>query len=175
MQVRDATTSDGEACAAIYAPYVRDTAISFEAEPPAAAEMSARIEAALATHAWLVAEEADQLVGYAYGSQFRAREAYRRSCEVSVYLDRERRAQGVGRLLYTALLDRLAARGLHTAVAGYTLPNPGSERLHQSLGFEPVGVYRDIGFKFGTFHDVAWVQRQLDPAPDRQLRAPSGS
>src|SRR5690606_8900490 len=121
-KVRAAAASDGAACAAIYAPYVRDTAISFEAEPPTAAEMSLRIETALATHAWLVAEDVDQILGYAYGSVFRAREAYRRSCEVSVYVDREHHAQGTGRRLYTTLLKQLAARGFHTAVAGFTLP-----------------------------------------------------
>lgn len=163
MKVRDATARDGAACAAIYAPYVRDTVVSFESEPPTADEMAGRIAAALATHAWLVIEDSERVVGYAYGTQFRAREAYRRSCEVSAYVEPGHHGQGAGRLLYAELLGRLAARGYHTAVAGYTVPNPGSDGLHRTLGFEPVGVYRSIGFKFGVFHDVAWVQRTLAP------------
>lgn len=161
MRIREATARDAAACAAIYAPYVRDTAISFENEPPTAAEMAVRIDAAVATHAWLVIDDSRHVVGYAYGSPFRARDAYRRSCEVSAYIEPGHQGRGAGRALYTELLARLAARGYHTAVAGYTLPNPGSEALHRALEFEPVGVYRSIGFKFGVYHDVAWVQRML--------------
>lgn len=153
--------ADGPACARIYAPYVRGTAVSFEVEPPTAEEMSARIDAALSTHTWLVLEESPRVVGYAYGSRFRPREAYSRSCEVSVYVDQGHRRRGAGRALYTELLARLGAAGFRTAVAGYTLPNPASEALHRALGFQPVGVYRDIGYKLGVYHDVAWVQRML--------------
>lgn len=161
MRIREGTASDGAECAAIYAPYVRDTAVSFESEPPTAAEMARRIDAALTTHAWLVIEDSGRVVGYAYGSRFRARDAYRRSCEVSAYIERAHQGRGAGHALYAELLARLAARGYRTAVAGYTLPNPRSEGLHRALEFEPVGVYRSIGFKFGLYHDVAWVQRML--------------
>jgi phosphinothricin acetyltransferase len=164
--IRDATEHDAEACAAIYAPYVTDTAISFESQPPPVPEMAARITAALATHAWIVLEDGGgRIVGYAYGGPFKARAAYRWSCEVSVYLEPGRRRTGGGRALYQALLARLAARGFRTAVAGMTLPNEASAGLHRALGFEPVGVYRRIGWKHGAWHDVAWVQRDI--ATDR--------
>lgn len=165
--IRDATEADGDACAAIYAPYVTDTAITFELEPPTPAEMAARIGRAGATHAWLVLEDpADGVVGYAYGGPFAPRAAYRWSCEVSVYLDRDRRGGGRGRALYVALLDRLAERGFRTVLGGMTLPNDASEGLHRALGFTPAGVYRRIGFKHGAWHDVAWTQRAIGPADD---------
>nr|WP_042179532.1 GNAT family N-acetyltransferase [Kibdelosporangium sp. MJ126-NF4]CEL13873.1 GCN5-related N-acetyltransferase [Kibdelosporangium sp. MJ126-NF4]CTQ88241.1 GCN5-related N-acetyltransferase [Kibdelosporangium sp. MJ126-NF4] len=162
MKVRDATEHDAEACAAIYAPYVTDTAITFETEPPNPADMAARIAAATATHAWLVLEDDNGTVlGYAYGGPFKARAAYQWSCEVSVYLERSRRRTGGGRALYTALLERLAQRGYRTVAAGMTLPNEASVGLHRAMGFHPVGTYKRIGWKHGAWHDVAWTQRHL--------------
>lgn len=162
MIVRDAAEAgDAAACAAIYAPYVRDTAITFELDVPSETEMAARIEAARKTHAWLVAEEGGRVVGYAYGGPFKARAAYRFSCEVSVYVELGRRRTGAGRALYEELFTRLAARGYHTAVAGMTQPNDASVGLHTALGFEPVGTYRRIGWKHNAWHDVAWAQRAL--------------
>jgi L-amino acid N-acyltransferase YncA len=170
MLVRDASQAgDAAACAAIYAPYVRDTAITFETDPPSEWEMAARIAASRQTHAWLVAEENGRVVGYAYGGPFKARAAYRWSCEVSVYVELGRRRTGAGRALYEELFSRLAARGYQTAVAGMTLPNDASAGLHKALGFEPVGTYRRIGWKHDAWHDVAWSQRTLGtstpPAP----------
>jgi L-amino acid N-acyltransferase YncA len=166
--VRDAIAADAGRCAEIYAPYVRDTAISFETEPPSAEEMAARIEAALATHAWLVLEDAGRVVGYAYGGPFRTRPAYRWSASVSVYTEHGRRRSGAGRALCTALLDRLEARGYRTALAGIALPNEASVGLHRALGFELVGTYRRVGWKLGRWHDVARFQRPLGTWPDEE-------
>jgi L-amino acid N-acyltransferase YncA len=159
--IRDASDGDAQACAAIYAPYVIDTAITFEAEPPSAAEMSQRMAAAASVHAWLVLEDEGRVVGYAYGRPFNARAAYRWTCEVSVYLESGRRRTGAGRALYEALFARLVQRGFRTAVAGMTLPNDASVGLHAAMGFEPVGTLRRVGWKHGAWHDVAWVQRTL--------------
>ncbi|MDT4902902.1 MAG: hypothetical protein QOH52_918 [Pseudonocardiales bacterium] len=159
--IRDAAARDAEACAAIYAPYVLDTAVSFEVEPPSPAEMAERIAAAQSRHAWVVLSDAGRVVGYAYGGPFKSRAAYRWSCEVSVYLARGRRRTGAGRALYSALFDRLAARGYRTAVAGMTLPNDASVGLHRAMGFEPVGTYRRIGWKHDAWHDVAWMQHSI--------------
>jgi len=167
--IRDASEGDAAACAAIYAPYVTDTAISFETEPPSTDEMAGRIAAAQRSHAWLVLEDDGRVVGYAYGVPFRPRAAYRWACEVSVYLERGRRRSGAGRALYAALLPRLAARGYRTALAGMTLPNDASVGLHRALGFERVGTYRRVGYKHGAWHDVAWAQIMLaggDEPPD---------
>lgn len=163
MLVRDATADDAAACAAIYAPYVIDTAITFEYEPPTAPAMADRIAAAQRSHAWLVLEDDRQVVGYAYAGRHKERAAYAWACEVSVYLERGRRRSGAGRALYEALLARLTERGFRTAVAGMTLPNEASVGLHRALGFEPVGTYRRIGWKHGAWHDVAWVQLTLGP------------
>jgi phosphinothricin acetyltransferase len=171
--VRAATVVDAEACAAIYAPYVLETAISFETEPPSAMEMAERIARALDTHAWVVLEEDDRVVGYAYGAPFHRRPSYRWSCEVSVYVERSRRRTGAGRALYEALFERLRERGFRMAVAGMTLPNEASEGLHRAMGFQPVGVYRRIGFKLGAWHDVAWTQRPLAPASLERPPEPS--
>ncbi len=164
--VRDASERDAETCAAIYAPYVTDTAITFESDPPLPGEMAERIATARRTHAWVVLENQDRVVGYAYGSPFKSRAAYRWSCEVSVYLERGRRRTGGGRTLYDALFTRLAGRGFRTAVAGMTLPNDASLGLHRAMGFEPVGTYQRIGWKHGTWHDVAWVQRTISTGQD---------
>jgi L-amino acid N-acyltransferase YncA len=164
--VRDASARDAEACSAIYAPYVMETAITFESEPPSPAEMAERIAAAGATHAWVVLEQEGRVVGYAYGGPFNRRPAYRFSCEVSVYLERGRRRSGGGRALYEALFARLAERGFRTAVAGMTLPNEASEGLHSAMGFEPVGTFRRIGWKHGAWHDVAWLQRTIAAGQD---------
>ena len=163
MQIRDATVADAAACAAVYAPYVRETAVSFELEPPSDGEMATRIATALDAYAWLVAEDAGEVLGYAYGSRFKSRPAYRFTCEVSVYLRPGLGRRGVGRALYDVLLPRLAAGGYRTAIAGMTLPNAASEALHRSCGFEPVGVFRGVGWKFGRWHDVLFVQRPLEP------------
>ena len=162
--LRDATPADAVACARIYAPYVTDTAITFETEPPSAAVMAKRIEAASRGYAWLVLEDAGRVVGYAYGSRFHARPAYRWACEVSVYLELGRRRTGGGRALYEELLARLRERGYRIAVAGMTLPNEASVALHAAHGFELVGTYRRIGYKLGRWHDVAWMQCELADA-----------
>lgn len=159
--IRNAAASDAAACAALYAPYVRDTAVSFETEPPAAEEMARRIAAAQIRHAWLVAEHDGAVAGYAYAGSWRSRAAYERTAETSIYLARSATGNGLGSALYTALLERLAQRGFRTAVAGMTLPNPASEALHSALGFEPVGVFRRVGWKHGAWHDVSWMQLDL--------------
>ncbi len=159
--VRDAGPADAERCAGIYAPYVRDTAISFETEPPSAEEMAGRITAAQRDHAWLVLDDGAEVTGYAYGGPFMSRVAYRWSASVSVYLDVGRRRSGGGRALYATLLDRLAERGIHTVLAGVALPNEASEGLHRALGFQPAGTYRRVGWKLGRWHDVVWYQKDL--------------
>jgi L-amino acid N-acyltransferase YncA len=164
--VRPATPADAAACAAVYAPYVRDTAVSFELEPPGAEEVARRIEAYRERHAWLVLEDAGRVVGYAYGAPFAVRPAYDWSAEVSVYLAPGLRRSGAGRALYTALFARLEERGFRTLVAGVTVPNEASLGLHRAMGFEVVGTFRDIGFKLGRWWDVTRLQRALGPGRD---------
>jgi L-amino acid N-acyltransferase YncA len=166
VHVRDARPDDGPACAAVYAPFVTGTATTFETDPPEPAAMAERIAAASREHAWLVAEQAGRVVGYAYATAWKGRPAYRWSCEVSVYVEPGRHGGGVGRALYTALLDRLTERGFRMAVAGMTLPNEPSARLHRAFGFRSVGVLHGIGWKNGAWHDVELLQRPLGPPAD---------
>jgi phosphinothricin acetyltransferase len=166
LTIRDADPQrDAAACAAIYAPHVDESPVSFEEQAPDAGEMAARIERYGGSHAWLVAEREGQVVGYAYATAFNERPAYRWSTSVSVYIDEGERGEGVGRALYEALFDRLRERGFRMACAGITLPNEASVGLHEHLGFELVGVNREIGWKQGAWRDVGWYQLELAPAP----------
>ena len=167
---------DAARCAAIYAPFVRDTVISLEERPPDTVELAGRIEQVSRTHPWLVAELAGGVSGFAYATLHRERAAYRWAADVTVYVEPAYHRRGIGRSLYTALFDLLARQGFHVACAGITLPNQASVGLHESLGFAPVGVYRRIGFKFGAWWDVGWWQLQLisaGPDPPAEPGPPS--
>lgn len=160
--IRPGTPADAGACADIYTPYVTDSIVSFEEEPPTAEEMRRRMEAALL---WLVAERDHEICGYAYGSPHRQRAAYRWAADVAIYMRDEHRGQGLGRRLYAELFEGLRARGKCVLCAGVALPNPASEALHRTLGFTEVGVYRRIAFKLGRWIDTRWYQ--LDLCPDQ--------
>jgi phosphinothricin acetyltransferase len=175
-RIRLAAPADAAAMLAIYAPIVRDTIISFELEPPTLAEMRGRIESGWPGWPWLVCERAGELLGYACASQHRTRAAYRWSADSSVYVHADARRAGVARALYTALFAILKLQGFRNAYAGITLPNPASVAFHEALGFEPVGVYRNVGYKLGAWRDVGWWARGLaghepDPSPPIDLTA----
>jgi len=123
--------------------------------------MARRIAEYAASHAWLVAEIEGRIAGYAYGSPHRTREAYRTSCDVAIYVDPALGRRGIGRAPYSALLPQLAAKGYHAAFAGIALPNPASIALHEAMGFTPVGIYQEVGWKMGGWRDVGWWQRLL--------------
>ncbi len=152
---------DAEPCRAIYAHFVEHTAVSFETEPPTTAEMRERIRSAVRSHAWLVADDDGEVVAYAYGAPHRARAAYRFLAEVSVYVAPGHERRGLGRALYGPLLARLRERGYRTAVAGMTLPNPGSQGLHAALGFREIGTFHRAGWKHGAWHDTGWMELSL--------------
>lgn len=164
MRLRAAAQGDAAAIADIYAPFVTGSAVSFETEPPDEAGMRARIEAGGELYPWLVAEEDGRLLGYAYAARFRERPAYRFVVETSVYLRADAAGRGLGRQLYEPLLAMLEARGFTQAIAAITLPNPASVRLHERLGFERAGTYRQVGWKLGAWHDVGLWQRGLAKA-----------
>ena len=153
--VRSASSEDAGACIAIYRPYVEHTAITFETEVPTSAEMASRIEMARSTHEWLVLETDDVVIGYAYAHEFNPRPAYRWSVETSIYLARNHHRSGGGRRLYAQLLQRLTERGYRRAFAGIAQPNAASNQFHRSFGFERAGLYRRVGWKYGSWHDVA--------------------
>jgi len=173
LTIRDADpTRDAAACAAIYAPHIEGSPVSFEERVPDGAELAARIERYGQSHAWLVAERGGEVVGYAYATAFNERPAYRWSASVSVYVAEGARGEGIGRALYETLFARLRERGLRMACAGITLPNEASVGLHEALGFERTGLNREIGFKEGAWRDVGWFQLELAPAPEGPPQEP---
>jgi L-amino acid N-acyltransferase YncA len=163
--IRPAAPEDSGAICAIYAPVVGTTAISFEESAPDPAEISRRMLASPRLP-WLVAEDSGRVAGYAYASAHRPRAAYRWSADSSIYLDEQFRSRGLGRLLYERLIGEVRELGYVSLFAGIALPNAASVGLHEALGFQPVGVFRNVGFKHGSWHDVGWWQRPLrDAAP----------
>ena len=159
---RPARSSDAAAVAAIYAPYVLETTISFEEEAPTTAEMAERIASTQAIFPFIVFEDQGQVIGYAYAGPHRARPAYRWSVDVTVYVVQHAHRAGVGRALYRDLLAHLVDQGFHSAFAGIALPNDKSVGLHEAMGFEHLGTYREVGFKFGGWHDVGWWRLSLN-------------
>ncbi len=163
MTIRLASAQDAPELRRIYAPIVERTTLSFETEPPPVDEMARRVESALEFAPWIVWEEGAELLGYAYAVRFRAREAYRWTCEVSAYVDPRAQRRGVARALYLCLFDVLADQGFRTALAVIALPNPASVAFHEALGFQRVGRFRDTGFKHGAWLDTGWWSRALGP------------
>jgi phosphinothricin acetyltransferase len=166
--IRLATADDATQIQEIYAPYCA-TPISFEMDPPSVAEMRGRLAKVFGQYPWLVCVDGGEILGYAYASPHRERAAYRWSVDTTVYVRPGRQRRGVGRILYTSLLAMLPLQGYVNAYAGVTLPNPSSVGLHEVMGYQPVGVYRQVGFKCGSWHDVAWFHRPLQLQPDAPL------
>ncbi len=160
-QIRRVELADAAVVHAIYGPFVSDSAISFETVAPDVIEIRRRIEAQCNRYPWLVFEADGNVVGYAYASAHRSRQAYRWSVDVCIYVAPGLHRRGIGHALYASLLDLLRRQGFVNAYAGITLPNPSSVRLHESLGFEPIGIYRRVGFKFDRWHDVLWLHFPL--------------
>jgi L-amino acid N-acyltransferase YncA len=176
MQIRIATKDDSPAIAAIYAPIVEHTHISFELEPPGADEMWGRLSKALENHVGLVAETDGRIDGYAYASKYREKPAYTWSTETTIYVRDGVRGKGVGRTLYRTLLRILAAQNYRQAYGGIALPNAASIALHEAVGFKHIGVNPEAGYKLGRWHDLGWWAFQLntadgEPAPPVPLKA----
>jgi phosphinothricin acetyltransferase len=165
--LRFASGEDAAAIAAIYAPAVRDSIISFETDVPDESEMRGRIGHTLPVFPWLVCERDGRVAGYAYASRHRERLAYRWSVDVSCYMHPDFRRRGIGAALYRALLEILRRQGFFNAYAGIALPNEASVRLHESVGFRPIGIYANVGYKLGAWRDVGWWGCTLaQPAPE---------
>ncbi|WP_346839711.1 arsinothricin resistance N-acetyltransferase ArsN1 family B [Microbulbifer sp. SAOS-129_SWC] len=160
--IRPAQADDAAQIAAIYNHYVLNTTITFETQAVSAIEIAGRIDGVAAAELpWLVAEEDGRLLGYAYATPWRSRAAYRRSVEVTVYLDQQARGRGLGTALYGALFAVLQQGGIHAAIGGIALPNDASVRLHEKLGMKQVAHFKEVGRKFGRWIDVGYWQRLL--------------
>ncbi|MHC4942038.1 MAG: arsinothricin resistance N-acetyltransferase ArsN1 family B [Planctomycetota bacterium] len=160
-RIRCATPSDAAQVQAIYAPIVTDTHISFETEPPSEAEMARRMEETLEHLPWLVLEQGEDVLGYAYADPHRRRAAYQWCVESAVYVHDRCRKSGVGRALYISLFKILTLQGYLNVFAGIALPNPSSVRFHESMGFEQTALFRKAGYTLGAWHDVGWWQLEL--------------
>lgn len=161
VEIRNAQVEDAANLVAIYAPYVEKTAITFETQVPAVEDFANRIEKTLKKFPYLVAVEEGQIVGYAYASTYYARAAYDWTVEMSVYVQKEARGKGIGTLLYNALEKELTARGFKNFLACIALPNPASIALHEKRGYQQVAHFKKVGYKFGTWHDIVWLQKSL--------------
>lgn len=166
ISLRVATPSDGAALAEIYAYYVKETAVSFEYEAPSAEEFSHRIEHKLAKYPYLVAERDGKPIGYAYASEFRERAAYNWDAELSIYLDKDERRCGAGRMLCQALAEILKAQGFVNLYAIITLPNDGSEAFHSKMGFEKLCEVDRVGYKKEKWYGLTWYRLALCDKPE---------
>lgn len=167
LTIRPAVAADADAIAAIYNYYIANTVITFEEDPVAAPTMATRISEVQGQGLpWLVAERAGALVGYSYATRWKARSAYRHSVESTIYLRHGSEGRGSGRALYAALLSTLKSAGIHAVIGGAAMPNAASVALHEKLGFEHVGTFRQVGFKQGRWVDVAYWQLRFRPVQD---------
>ncbi len=165
QRLRLATAADAPEIAAIYAPFVAHTSVSFEAIPPTPQDIVAILARAAGMWPWVVCERDGRVAGYAYAGLHRERAAYRYSVNVSAYVREGDRGQGVGRATYTALLRLLEVLRYQSVFAGITLPNEASVAFHRTMGFDDVGRYRNVGFKAGAWHDTLWLGRALGTHP----------
>ena len=154
--IRSANPEDAAQVCDIYNYYVRETVVTFEEQPVNPAEMAKRIADILVQLPWLVWEEGGRVLGYAYASPWKVRAAYRHSVEASIYLVPELTGRGIGTSLYRAIIADVRRRGVHCLIGGAALPNPASVALHERLGFEKVAQFKQVGFKFGRWIDVAY-------------------
>ena len=157
VSIRLATVEDAEQIQAIYAPFCPDSPVTFETIAPTVEEMGQRIHKLLTLFPWLVCHDKDKILGYVYAAPHHERSAYQWSVNVSVYIHETARRLGIGRALYTSLFKILQLQGYYNAYAGIALPNKASTRLHEAMGFELAGMYTNVGFKAGAWHDVAWL------------------
>jgi L-amino acid N-acyltransferase YncA len=172
-KIRFATTDDALQILGIYAPFITDTAISFETEIPSLENFRKRIEAIQSQYPYIVYEIDGKIIGYAYASKHHERAAYCYSADISIYILPEYQRMGIGRTLYTCLFEILKKQGYYTIIAGITLPNEKSIGIHKAMGFEEVGIYHNVGYKFGIWRDVIYLQkalREYDPIPARIKR-----
>ena len=163
MTIRSARADDAAAIAKIYNYFVTDTIITFEEVVVSDDEMAQRIsEVQSRGLPWLVSEDRGRVVGFAYAGPFRKRVAYRITVESSVYLDIAQTGKGIGRQLYSTLIDQLKASDLHVAIGSISLPNEASVKLHESIGFTKTGHFSEVGFKFGRWIDVGYWELPLN-------------
>lgn len=166
IRLRSVEVSDAKQISDIYRPYVLETAICFEFDPPTPQEIETRILETTKKFPYLVAESDGQILGYAYGGVYRSRCAYQWTAETTVYIRQNHHRKGIGQALYRELLLQLQAREITNVIAGIALPNEASVRLHECLGFKHVGVFKNVGFKLGKAWDVGFWQLEFSSSAE---------
>jgi L-amino acid N-acyltransferase YncA len=159
--IRFCQPSDASPIAQIYNHYVRETVITFEEQPVSTPEMAERIAEVMASLPWLVWEQGQSILGYAYAAPWHERSAYRFSVESTIYLAPDCAGRGIGTQLYQALMADLRSRKIHCALGGIALPNPASVALHEKVGFVQIGHFREVGWKLGRWVDVGYWELLL--------------
>lgn len=180
MKIRIVRESDAAELLKIYEYYVKETVITFEYDVPSPDEFTRRIKETSPDYPYLVCLLNEKIIGYAYAHRQRERAAYGWNAELSVYIDREYFRCGAGKALYSALIEILKMQNVCNVYGAVTSPNENSERLHEYMGFEKLGVYHSTGFKHGAWHDVVWFERAignygLKPLPFVPFREIEGS
>lgn len=156
MKIRNVNQNDAKHIAEIYNFYIENTHHSFEVEPVSVNEMNRRIVETSENYPFLVAEENDEILAYAYASCYKLRSAYKNSVEVSVYVKNDLKQKKIGTKLYERLFDELSKMNIHAIIAGISLPNEASVRLHERFGMEKVAHFREVGFKMNRWIDVGY-------------------
>lgn len=157
MNIRPVTLKDSAQIAEIYNYYIQTSHATFELETIDAAEMENRIQSGLEMkYPFFVGEENLEIIGYAYGRMFRPRPAYQHSIEISVYIKNGKEGKGIASELYQLLISKITETGFHAIIAGISLPNDASVKLHEKFGFEKVAHFREVGYKFGHWIDVGY-------------------
>ncbi len=164
--IRFVKISDTEQVLNIYKPYIERTSTSFEYKIPSKDEFSQRINKVISFYPWLVYEEDNEILGYAYASKHREREAYQWSADVSVYLKEEAKRKGIASQLYTQLFSLLKKQGICNLYAGISLPNEASTGLHEKMGFNKIAEFHNVGYKLGKWWNVGYWELRLNDVTD---------
>lgn len=161
IKIRMAEEQDAEKLLQIYAPYILNTAVSFEYEVPTVEEFRKRIHNIKIDYPYIVCEEGSEIIGYAYAHKMYERAAYQWNAELSIYMKENYTGHGIGTSMYSVLLQILKLQNVQNVFGCVTTPNEKSERLHKKMGFITSGVFHKTGFKLGEWHDITWFEKTI--------------
>lgn len=171
MELRLVTSQDSKEILAIYAPYIKETVITFEYDIPSLEEFTNRVVTISKNMPYIVATNNNEIIGYGYASLYRERRAYAWAVELSIYVDNTKKQRGVGTKIYDAILGLLKELGYCRVYSCVTYPNPPSIAFHTKYGFQEIGVFHKAGYKFGKWFDILWLELDIDPK-DKNIKIP---
>ena len=159
--IRTVSQKDAKEICEIYNQYVLNTIVTFEEESVQPEDMLQRIDGITQKLPWIIYEENNHIIGYAYASEWKSRCAYKHSVESTVYLKNGASGKGIGSMLYRNLLNQLRSKNIHAVIGGIALPNESSVALHEKFGFEKIGQFKEVGYKFDQWIDVGYWELML--------------